>query len=103
MPERLVVQRIILFLEFDMDGVILLSPENRVIVAEEIAGMKTEWLIGRLESFKHLPSCLELVTVELEKRGYRHCYFCRKYTETKDESCTVCNLSKTHRESSDGR
>lgn len=87
-----------------MDGVILLSPENRVIVAEEMAGMKTEWLIGRLESFKNLPSCLELAVLELEKRGYRYCYFCRKYTETtREEGCTVCSLSKTHRESSDGR
>ena len=28
----------------------------------------------------------------------RYCHFCRKLTETKDESCIVCGLSKTNKE-----
>jgi len=26
----------------------------------------------------------------------RYCNFCRKYTDTEDENCVVCKLSKTH-------
>lgn len=47
----------------------LLSSEERLKVAAELANMKTEWLIDKLEAFKELPSCLELTILELKKRG----------------------------------
>ena len=79
-----------------MLGVKLLSAEERIKVAADLASLSTENLLVKAVSFSELPTCLELVNLELEKRGYRYCYLCRKHTETKDESCEVCRLSKTH-------
>lgn len=53
------------------DGVSLLSPEERVRVAEMMALMSTDWLINRLDSYSYMPTCHELLINELVKRGLR--------------------------------
>ena len=45
-------------------------------------------------------SCQEDLLTPLMLTGlrFRYCYFCRGWTETKDEACEVCGLSKQNKE-----